>query len=773
MEAEQTKEIITKESETEKTGTENFGAGQLEGVESGKGEAKDLNPVAREEIGGEQTDADKTHSPISSEENKNITDMKMKETVQKPEEAEQRQGEAKEKPGAEAGEAEDNTEKPESKSKWAEENTEKPESKSKEAKEKLKEARQESKEAEENIEESESKSKETEEKLKEARQESKGAKEKPEEAEQGTKETKQKAKQKKTKKAKEAKVKTKNIRQEGEVSKVNSESGLTEKQATKIQNVLNEESAGEESEWMEETGGKKRRTGKPALILLLTAVCLLAAVYGGITFFYRTHFFPNTSINGVVCGNLDAASVVRLIDAQILDYSLAVTGRDHATGESGALLGTIRAEDIGLTYADTAGGVGDVLKEQNPFTWPMVYLGKKQESYSLVQGVAFSEEKLKETVEAWEACQEKNMTPPKNAYIGSYSDATNGYEIVYEEPGTELDLEKAIQCVADKLNTHEITVDLEEMLCYTEANVRGTDKKLTDAVEKANTWLSTRVLYDWNGNEVLLDGEILRDWITIEEGEPRLDEEAVAGFVKKQAKEFDTYGKRKKFTTSLGIELSLKSPNYGWKTDVEAETQELLQLIYQGSDVKKEPNYSAKGQDKGVNDIGDSYIEADLTHQHLYVYQDGAVVLETDFVSGKMNSTPGCVTPEGIFGLSYKTTNAVLRGADYETPVNYWMPFFGNYGMHDATWRVNFGGTIYIEHGSHGCINLPLSAASQIYEYVFKGSPVVCYYYEVDPLSVPVEGPALTEEELLSQEEPTLSGSAEQDQGQPQDQVQP
>ena len=67
------------------------------------------------------------------------------------------------------------------------------------------------------------------------------AKEKSEEAEQGTKETKQKAKQKKTEKAKEAKVKTKNIRQEGEVSKVNSESGLIEKQATKIQNVLNEE----------------------------------------------------------------------------------------------------------------------------------------------------------------------------------------------------------------------------------------------------------------------------------------------------------------------------------------------------------------------------------------------------------------------------------------------------------------------------------------------------------------------------------------------------
>ena len=130
---------------------------------------------------------------------------------------------------------------------------------------------------------------------------------------------------------------------------------------------------------------------------------------------------------------------------------------------------------------------------------------------------------------------------------------------------------------------------------------------------------------------------------------------------------------------------------------------------------------------KGKNDIGDSYVEADLTNQHLYLYQDGEVVLETDFVSGRINNNSR--TPEGIFGITYKTRNAVLRGEGYATPVNYWMPFYGNYGMHDATWRGAFGGDIYLTNGSHGCINLPLNMAEQIYGYVFKGFPVICYYY--------------------------------------------
>lgn len=118
-------------------------------------------------------------------------------------------------------------------------------------------------------------------------------------------------------------------------------------------------------------------------------------------------------------------------------------------------------------------------------------------------------------------------------------------------------------------------------------------------------------------------------------------------------------------------------------------------------------------------------------------------MVETDFVSGTMVSTYDCVTPEGIFGLAYKTKNAVLKGATYRTPVSYWMPFYGNYGMHDANWRGSFGGQIFITNGSHGCINLPPDKAKEIYEYVSEGFPVVCYYYQGAPYIGP---PAVPEE---------------------------
>ena len=119
-------------------------------------------------------------------------------------------------------------------------------------------------------------------------------------------------------------------------------------------------------------------------------------------------------------------------------------------------------------------------------------------------------------------------------------------------------------------------------------------------------------------------------------------------------------------------------------------------------------------------------MEINLTAQHLFYYQDGELILESDFVSG--NSARGYDTPAGVYGITYKQRDATLTGETYETPVSYWMPFNGNIGMHDASWRAAFGGDIYKTNGSHGCINLPVSVAAELYGYVEKGTPVICYY---------------------------------------------
>lgn len=63
----------------------------------------------------------------------------------------------------------------------------------------------------------------------------------------------------------------------------------------------------------------------------------------------------------------------------------------------------------------------------------------------------------------------------------------------------------------------------------------------------------------------------------------------------------------------------------------------------------------------------------------------------------------------------------------WETPVTYWMPFFDGQGLHDATWRSSFGGSIYQTNGSHGCVNLPLDAAQRIYDSIDTGVAIILY----------------------------------------------
>ena len=69
--------------------------------------------------------------------------------------------------------------------------------------------------------------------------------------------------------------------------------------------------------------------------------------------------------------------------------------------------------------------------------------------------------------------------------------------------------------------------------------------------------------------------------------------------------------------------------------------------------------------------------------------------------------------------LVYKKPPAGLKGEDYESDVNYFMPFAYNVGIHDASWRNGkFGGTIYKTSGSHGCINTPEEVVTKMYEMV-------------------------------------------------------
>ena len=119
-------------------------------------------------------------------------------------------------------------------------------------------------------------------------------------------------------------------------------------------------------------------------------------------------------------------------------------------------------------------------------------------------------------------------------------------------------------------------------------------------------------------------------------------------------------------------------------------------------------------------------VEVNLSEQHAYVYKDGQMVIDSDFVSGNISAGNG--THTGVYPIAYKEKDATLRGDNYATPVDYWMPFNMGEGLHDAKWRSSFGGSIYKTSGSHGCINLPKDKAKEIFETVEAGWPVIVFY---------------------------------------------
>lgn len=125
-----------------------------------------------------------------------------------------------------------------------------------------------------------------------------------------------------------------------------------------------------------------------------------------------------------------------------------------------------------------------------------------------------------------------------------------------------------------------------------------------------------------------------------------------------------------------------------------------------------------------TGNLYNTFVVIDISDQKLVLYQNNQILLETDIVTGQKYEYD---TPTGVYSIRKKETDTFLVGEDYLTHVDYWMPFNGGIGLHDANWRRRFGGDIYEKDGSHGCINIPPEHADDIYYTVEKGTKVLVH----------------------------------------------
>ena len=476
--------------------------------------------------------------------------------------------------------------------------------------------------------------------------------------------------------------------------------------------------------------GKNRGAGmNKDLAVKIAAVCggvvvLVGAVGGGLYWHeslkYQTCFLPGTIVDGMDVTGKTASEVEDAIAEQLKDYTLTINGREE-------LSESITGESVGL-YAEFDDTLEKAVAAQKPMDWGKYRFGKAVNEVNTDALLHYSSEMLDEAVAGLSCMDRENMREPQDARISDYDSATGSYMIIKEDEGTELLEDKVKEAVATAIMSLAESVDLEEQGCYLAPSVTSEDEALKTACETMNKYVGAKITYKFGDKAETLNGNEIHNWLTVNGTSVSVSEAKAAEYVKNLASAYNTAYKPKTLKTSYGKNVTITTGSYGWKIDQTKETAALVSLIKNGEQTSREPEYSQKAASRSGNDYGNTYVEINLTAQHLYFYVDGKLLVQSDFVSG--NAAKGWSTPAGAYSITYKQRNATLKGQGYATPVSYWMPFNGGIGLHDANWRKTFGGTIYKNSGSHGCVNLPPAVAKTIYENISAGDPVLCYHLD-------------------------------------------
>ena len=472
---------------------------------------------------------------------------------------------------------------------------------------------------------------------------------------------------------------------------------------------------------------KKNKIMKIVVMLIVMILVMSCCVYAGISYYYSYHFFLGTTINGIDSSNKTAYEVEQEIAGKKDNYVIQVSARMQEPQ-------TITGKDIDYQYV-SSGEILQLLKTQKPWEWIRGFFETK--NYMVQEETVFSREKLEEQVSSLNCAKKENQIAPENAYV---SFANSEFTIMPETEGSELNAREAYQMISGAIDNEAADVDLgSNPKAYKKADVTKESSELQNMVNTYKNLTKANITYTFGDETVTLDGNTIKNWLQFDEkGQLLQNDEAfrqhVVDYVAQLAADHDTVGTERQFQTTSGRTVYVYGSAYGWKIDQDKEVAQLMQEIQSGTHTTREPVYSMRANAHGINDLGDTYIEVDLTEQYMWYYQNGNIIFQSEIVSG-LPSDPDRKTPPGIFTLNSKSSPSVLRGEmtangtySYEQLVTYWMPFNGGIGFHDADWQPYFGGDRYLTGGSHGCINLPPENAGQLYSLIQYDVPIICFY---------------------------------------------
>jgi len=465
---------------------------------------------------------------------------------------------------------------------------------------------------------------------------------------------------------------------------------------------------------------KKKKKG--LIALLICAIIVVGLYLTGFIVFQTAFFMPKTSVNQVDVSWKTDKEAQELLTADVEGYALTIEERNDQTE-------VLKGADFGV-QAKLDDKVKTALSDQKTGLW-FVDVFKDKEIH-LDDIAEYDVDALNEVIPTLNCLDESQMIPSENATI-SETMTDGAFTIVDEVYGTEAIPDNVYAAINEAVAGMEPSVNLAEKGCYIDPELKADSPEALAALEEVNDIACMTITYEMAGTDpFLVDGNVIRQWIDVSDDlEVTFDEEYVTDFVDAFAAEYDTSFTEREFVNHAGETVIVPGGYYGWQLDKTPEEELLLEESEAKEDVTREPCWKHTAISLGEHEYGDKYIEVDLTRQTVYLMENGEVVWETPCVTGKTSRRHG--TTPGMYSIYIKQRNRTLNGrnddgSEYHSPVSYWMPFNGGQGLHDARWRGKFGGSIYVYSGSHGCVNLPTSAAAELYDMVEVGTPVIVYW---------------------------------------------
>lgn len=479
---------------------------------------------------------------------------------------------------------------------------------------------------------------------------------------------------------------------------------------------------------------KKRKKKRSLAPLLISSGVLAVMVLGASAAYfigrsnYEGKFTPNTYINGTNVSGKTPEEVKRAFAKTDIPQSLTVIRQDGASVE-------IPLASFDCKY-NTDKLIDDIYAKIDHKTWFTSLIGDNE--YTLQDVRSYDAEKLKKLIEDadWGNAENKNAT----------LDLTDtGYVITDAVQGDEMDISVLENYIISSVDKEIYTVKAADSDCYVKPEITAAD--LQDECDKLNKVFNLSITYDFDYTTETLTGTQLMDMVTINDnGSITADYDKCMKYVEYLADKYDTYDTERKFHATIQGDITIPTSSdakYGWWIYQDATCEALVEMLEDQVSVESvDPVYYQDGSftytgmesaRSANDDIGNSYIEIDLTNQTFWYYKHGKLERECLIVSGQTTSEARTTLP-GVYKLWSKETNKRMKdsnadGDEWDTTCNFWNNVsLCGIGLHDSTWRYAFGGDIYKYNGSHGCINMTYDDAKYVYDNIPYDTPVVMYY---------------------------------------------